>query len=113
MNKIILETESYLISGMENIRFFPFFELGFNEWVIYENDNPKYYIRLHSDTESKIINWLATEIKKGEDLRNLIIELGKQIKKNWDIFPTQKGKEVENSYQTEKIELEFLTDEII
>ena len=35
-DKITLETESYLIIGKENQRFFPFLELEFNEVVIYE-----------------------------------------------------------------------------
>ena len=111
MNTIKLETESYLIKGKENGRFFPFFELEFNEWVIYENDRPKYYFGLNSDVESEfeIINRLVTELKNGKDLRNLISELGKK----WDIFPSQLGMEVENSYKTERIDLEFLTDKTI
>jgi len=38
MNKITLDTESYLVIGKENERFYPFLELEFNETVIYEND---------------------------------------------------------------------------
>ena len=115
MNTIVLVTESYLIKEKQNERFFPFLELEYNEWIIYENDKPKYYIELQSDTESefKVINWLVSKLKEGKDLRNLIIFLGKQNNKNWDIFPTQKGMEVENSFHTERIELEFLTDKII
>ena len=113
--RITLETESYKINGKENERFFPFLELEFNEWIIYENDNPKYFIKLNSDVESefKIINWLVNELKNGKDLRNLISELGKDYEKSWDIFPSQKGKEIENSFKKERIELEILTDKTI
>lgn len=111
-DKITLKTESYLIFGKENERFFPFLELEFNEWVIYENDKPKYFIDLDAEVKSelKINNWLVAELKNGGDLRILISELGKENEKKWDIFPSQKGMEVENSYKTEQIELEFLTE---
>lgn len=57
MNKIILETESYLTKNGENQRFFPFLELEYNEWVIYEDDEPKYFFQLSTDlkSESEII----------------------------------------------------------
>lgn len=115
MNKITLETESYSISGKENERFFPFLELEFNEWVIYENDKPKYYVGLNADVKSefKINNWLVTELKKGNDLQKLISELGEKYYKSWNIFPSQKGFEVEKSYQAQRIELEILTDKTI
>lgn len=114
-NKINLKTESYLINGKEDERIFPFFELEFDEWVVFEHDKPKYYFRLNPDTESEfdIINWLVAEINNGKDLRSLISEIGRRNEKIWDIYPSQLGKEVENSYQTEKIELEYLTDRTI
>ena len=53
MKKITLETESYLIEGKENARFFPFLELEYNEDVIYEkNDIPKYYLSFSEDLKS-------------------------------------------------------------
>ena len=112
MEKIILETESYQMNGLKDKRFFPFYDLDFNEWVIYENDIPKYYIRLQENpkTESQIANWIANKLKCGNDLRDLIIELGNRSGNHWDIFPSQKGKEIESSYKSEKIELEILTD---
>ena len=115
MNIITLETESYLITGKENKRFYPFLELEFNEWVIYENDSPKYYFGLNSDVESEfeIINWIVNELKNGKKLRDLISQLGKEYGKKWDIFPSQLGMEVESSYQTERIDLEFLTDKTL
>lgn len=115
MDKVVIETESYVIRGKENDRFFPFLEPEFDEWVIYENDIPKYFIKLLPDliSEFEIINRLGEELKNGKNLRNLILELGKRYEKDWDIFPSQKGMEVENSYKTEQVELELLTDKII
>ena len=64
--KITLETESYLVEGKENERFFPFLELEFNEDVIYENDVPKYYLSFSEDLKSAygIGKWIMTELEK-------------------------------------------------
>ena len=116
MEKIKLETESYLISGKENERFFPFLELEFNENVIYENDIPKYYLSFSDDlkTAQGIGNWIMTDLEKnGHNLRDLIIELGNKLNLKWDIFSSNVGNQVEDSYQTEQVELEILTDKII
>ena len=66
MDKIALETESYLVSGKENERFYPFLELEFNETVIYENDIPKYYLSFSDDLKSAhgIGNWIMTDLEK-------------------------------------------------
>ncbi|MCG2419761.1 hypothetical protein K8089_12070 [Aequorivita sp. F47161] len=115
MSRIKLETESYLIKGNENERFFPFLELELNEWIIYENDTPKYYFDLNSEVESEfeILNWLVAELNSGKKLQDLISELGKRKGKIWNIFPSQLGMEVETSFKTERIELEYLTDRTI
>ena len=116
MDKLNLETESYLIKGKENERFFPFLELEFNENVIYENDIPKYYLSFSDDlkTANGIGNWIMADLEKNRhNLRELVIELGKRLNLKWDIFSSKTGMEVENSYQTEKIELEILTDKTI
>ncbi|WP_437396911.1 hypothetical protein [Flagellimonas lutimaris] len=116
MEKLIIETESYLSSGKENERFFPFLELEFNEIVIYENDIPKYYLSFSDDlkTANGIENWIMADLEKnGHNLRKLIIELGNSLNLKWDIFSSKTGMELENSYQTEKIELEILTDKTI
>jgi hypothetical protein len=116
MNKIKLETESYLISGKENERFFPFLELEFNENVVYENDIPKYFLSFSDDLKSAygIGNWIMADLEKnGQNLRKLIIELGNELNLKWDIFSSNVGNQVENSYQTEQVELEILTDKII
>jgi hypothetical protein len=116
MEKIKLETESYLIRGKENERFFPFLELEFNENVIYENDIPKYYLCFSDDlkTAQGIGNWIMADLEKnGHNLRDLIVELGNKLNLKWDIFSSNVGNQVEDSYQTEQVVLEILTDEII
>ena len=115
MEKIALETESFLLIGEDNERFYPFLELDYNEWVIYENDQPKYYFRLDFDVNSEfeIVNWLTAEIKTGKDLQNLIMELGNKYGKEWDIFSSKKGQEREGSQRLEQIKLELLTDRLI
>ncbi|WP_435623775.1 hypothetical protein [Flagellimonas sp.] len=116
MNKIKLDTESYLISGKNNERFFPFLELELNENVIYENDIPKYYLSFSDDLKSAhgIGNWIMADLEKnGHNLRDLIVELGNKLNLNWDIFSSNVGNQVDDSYQTEQVELEILTDKTI
>lgn len=116
MDKITLETESYLICGNENERFFPFLELEFNEEVIYENDIPKYYLSFSDELKSAhgIGDWIMIELKKnGHNLRELIIELGKSLNLDWDIFSSNVGKFIEDSWKREKIELIILNDKLI
>ncbi|XCF07514.1 hypothetical protein ABI125_06565 [Tamlana crocina] len=116
MDKIKLETESYLISGKENERFFPFLELEFNENVIYENDIPKYYLSFSDDLKNAhgIGNWIMADLEKnGHNLRDLIVELGNALNLKWDIFSSNVGNQIENSYQTEEVELEILNDKTI
>ena len=116
MEKITLETESYLIEGKENDRFFPFLELEFNENVIYENDFPKYYLSFSDDLKSAygFGNWIMIELEKnGHKLRDVIVKLGKSLDKEWDIFSSNVGKQIDGSWKSEKIELTLLTDKEI
>ncbi|MCH2218494.1 MAG: hypothetical protein MK076_10580 [Flavobacteriales bacterium] len=116
MEKITLETESYLIEGKENARFFPFLELEYNEDVIYENDIPKYYLCFSEDLKSAygIGNWIMIELKKNDhDLRKTITLLGQSMNLDWDTFSTYVGKQIDGSWQSEKIELTILTDNVI
>ncbi len=116
METITLETESYLVEGKENKRFFPFLELEFNENVIYENDIPKYYLSFSDDLKSAhgIGNWIMADLEKKEHkLRDVIVELGKTLDLEWDIFSTNVGKQIDGSWKSEKIELILLTDKEI
>lgn len=116
LEKIVLETESYLVEGKENERFFPFLELEFNEAVIYENDIPKYYISLPNDpkTTDGVQDWIINELEKnGHDLRKLIVTLGKSLNLNWDIFSSHIEKIVEESWKSESVELTVFNDRLI
>ena len=55
-----------------------------------------------------------TELQKnGHNLRELIIELGKSLNLDWDIFSSNVGKFIEDSWKLEKIELIILNDKLI
>ena len=116
MNKIILETESYLINTKGKERYFPFLEMEYNEHVIYENDIPKYFLIFSEDLNSAhgVGIWIMTELKKnGHNLRELIIGLGKELDLKWDIFSSNVGKLVDDSWKIETIELIRFDDELI
>ena len=51
--------------------------------------------------------------KNGHKLDKLIVELGNSLNLKWSVFSSKIRMEVENSYQTEQIELEILTDKTI
>lgn len=111
-----LETESYLIEGKENDRFFPFLELEFNENVIYENDIPKYFLSFSEDLKSahEVGDWIITELERnGYELRTLIIELGRSLNLNWDVFSSNVRRFVEDSQKPETIELIRFSDNLI
>lgn len=116
MEKITLETESYLISEKGNERFFPFLEMEYNKNVIYEDDVPKYILYFSEDLKSAhgVGNWIMDELEKnGHNLRDLIIKLGDSLNLKWDIFSSNVGKFVEDSWKSETIELIRFSDSLI
>ena len=116
MDKIILQTESYLIIGKDNERFLPFLELEFNETVIYENDVPKYFLSFSEDLKEAdgIGNWIMEDLEKnGHKLRDFIVKLGEKFNLKWDIFSSHVGNQVDSSYLNEEVELELFTDKTI
>jgi hypothetical protein len=116
MNKITLETESYLVEERGNERFFPFLEIEYNETIIYENEVPKYYLSFSSELESAngFGNWFMEELQnKGNDLSGFIVELGKSLNLNWDVFYTGFGEIIEDSWNSEVVELIEFNDRLI
>ncbi|WP_340155420.1 hypothetical protein [uncultured Winogradskyella sp.] len=116
MNKITLETESYLVEERGNERFFPFLEIEYNETIIYENEIPKYYLSFSSELESAngFGNWFMEELqKKRNDLSGFIVELGKSLNLNWDVFYTGFGEIIEDSWNSEIVELIEFNDKLI
>jgi hypothetical protein len=116
MNKITLETESYLVEERGDERFFPFLEIEYNETIIYENEVPKYYLSFSSELESAngFGNWFMEELQnKGNDLSGFIVELGKSLNLNWDVFYTGFGEIIEDSWNSEIVELIEFNDKLI
>ncbi|MCF8714483.1 hypothetical protein JM658_06520 [Joostella atrarenae] len=116
MDKVILETESYLVQGEGSKRFLPFLEIEYNETIIYENEIPKYYLSFSSELESAngFGNWFMAELqKKGNDLSGFIVELGKSFNLNWDVFYTGFGEIIEDSWNSEIVELIEFNDKLI
>ena len=116
MDKVTLETESYLVEERGNERFFPFLEIEYNETIIYENEVPKYYLSFSSELESAngFGNWFMEELqKKGNDLSEFIVELGKSLNLNWDVFYTGFGEIIEDSWNSEIVELIEFNDRLI
>ena len=116
MDKVTLETESYLVEERGNERFFPFLEIEYNETIIYENEVPKYYLSFSSELESAngFGNWFMEELqKRGNDLSGFIVELGKSLNLNWDVFYTGFGEIIEDSWNSEIVELIEFNDRLI
>ena len=114
MKTIQLNTESYLFkdSGRE-FRAIPFYELEFNEWVIYEDGIPKYYFELHEDAKDKVILSVIKDLKRGKELDSIIQGIGKKYNKNWTTINNIKGLEINNSFRSETIELTWFDSELI
>ncbi len=63
MKKINLETESYLFDGENGkIRAIPFFELSIDEWVIYQNQEPKYLLNFNY-SESSFVKQISESME--------------------------------------------------
>lgn len=116
MDKVTLETESYLVQGEGSKRFLPFLEIEYNETIIYENEIPKYYLSFSSELESAngFGNWFMEELqKKGNDLSGFIVQLGKSLNLNWDVFYSGFGEIIEDSWNSEIVELIEFNDKLI
>lgn len=104
---IVLETEAYLEKETKE-KFYPFYELEYNQWIVYEDDYPKYYFELVEDTNNIVVNDLILKVKEGHDLADLIVEMGKKRNKSWSIHSSKVGKEIEDSFNNEVLKLENL-----
>lgn len=103
MKTLELNTESFLFETSEGqIRAIPFFELSIDEWVIFQNGYPKYFIDFNQKTSSFIVE-IKARMEKGEDLDAIVIQIGKYLGLNWTINHHIQGQEIENSEQPEKV----------
>lgn len=108
MKKINLETESYLFDGENGkIRAIPFFELSIDEWVIYQNQEPKYLLNFNY-SESSFVRQISESMEQGVDLEEIINKYGIYLGLDWTTKHNIKSKEIPDSQQTEKVELELI-----
>jgi hypothetical protein len=108
IKKINLDTESYLFDG-ENGKFraIPFFELSIDEWVIYQNQAPKYLLNFNY-RESSFVKQVSESMKQGIDLEEIINKYGIYLGLDWTTKNNIKSKEIPDSQQPEKVELELI-----
>lgn len=106
MKKIKLETESYLFDG-ENGKFraIPFYELSIDEWVIYQNQEPKYLIDFNY-RESSFVKQIKKAMEQGVDLEEIINKYGIYLGLDWTTRHNIESTEIPDSQQIEKVELE-------
>jgi len=108
MKPVTLDIESYLFESENgSFRAIPFYELSIDEWVIYQNEHPKYLIDFNL-RESPFIKQIKESMNKGLDLEEIIYKYGVYLGLEWTTKHDIKSQEVENSQQTEKVELEII-----
>jgi hypothetical protein len=110
MTTIELQTESYLFETSEGqLREIPFFELSIDEWVIFQNGHPKYFLDFNRRTSPLIIE-LRKRMEKGEDLDAIVNQIGRYLGLKWTIKHNIQGKEIKGSEQPEKVSVKLLDD---
>ena len=108
MRPATLEIESYLFES-ENGQFraIPFYELSIDEWVIYQNQKPKYLIDFNL-RESPFIQQIQERMEQGFELEEIIYKYGVYLGLDWTTKHNIESREIENSQQTEKVNLEII-----
>ncbi len=110
LEKITLEVESHLVKSEDvSFRTIPFHELSINEWIVFEDNEPKYFLDFNRN-DDPIIKELKTQLTLGKDLDDCVKDIG--FKKNRSLSTVRKidGEIVNGSWQLEKISLFVLTD---
>jgi len=111
METIKLQTESYLFENSDGrFRAIPFYELSIEEWIVYENGQPKYLLDFNK-REKPLIKDLKTRLDKGEELESLIWKLGRFLGREWTTKHNINATEISDTQQIENIEL-LLIDEL-
>jgi hypothetical protein len=108
MQTVTLQTQSFLFEGSdEQFRATPFYELSIEEWVVYENGQPKYLIDFNRRTQPLILD-LTTKLDSGEPLEEVVIKIGRFLGRQWTTEHNIQGKEIPNTGQPESITLTLL-----
>ncbi|MBS1605241.1 MAG: hypothetical protein JST42_21435 [Bacteroidetes bacterium] len=110
METVKRQTESYLFENSgETFRAIPFYELSIQEWVVYQQGQPKYLIDFDRRTKP-LIQDIRIKLESGEELDNVVSQLGRFLGRQWTIKHNIKGKEIPDSCQQETVELVLLDD---
>ena len=108
METVKLKTESYLFENSEGqFRAIPFYELSIDEWVVFEKGIPKYLIDFNR-RQMPLIQDIKTKLQNGENLEEIVLNLGKFLGKEWTTQQNIDLQEIPNSEKPEEIELIFL-----
>ena len=108
METVTLQTESYLFQNSDTqFRAIPFYELSIDEWVIFENGQPKYLLDFNRRTKP-LIQDLTARLNKGEQLEEAVEKLGRFLGRHWTIKHNIDGSEIPNSQKTETITVTLL-----
>jgi hypothetical protein len=104
------QTASYLFQTSDKIvRAIPFYELSIDEWVVYENGQPKYLLDFNR-RDKPLIQDLRKKLNQGEKLEDNVWRLGRFLGKDWTTRHNIEGTEIQSSWQIENVELILLDD---
>lgn len=108
MKPITLEIDSYLFQN-ENGQFraIPFYELSIDEWVVFQNQKPKYLIDFNL-RESSFIQQIQESMEQGFNLEEVIYKYGVYLGLDWTTKHNIESQEIENSQQSEKVKLDII-----
>ena len=110
MKTIRLKTESYIFKNSNSeFRAIPFYELSIDEWIIFENGTPKYYLDFNNRT-APLISDINKKLDSGDKLDDIITNIGNFLGKNWTIKHNIIGEEILHSEKDEIIEVCVITD---
>jgi hypothetical protein len=108
METVTLQTESYLFQNSDGqFRAIPFYELSIDEWVIFENGQPKYLLDFNRRTKP-LVQDLTKRLKNGEQLDEAVQKVGRFLGRQWTTNHNIEGSEIPNSQQTETVTVTFL-----
>ena len=108
METLSLQTESYLFENSDGqFRAIPFYELSIDEWIIFENGQPKYLLDF-TRRAKPIVQDFTKRLNDGEQLEDVVAKLGRFLGRQWTTLHNIKGAEIPNSQQTETVIVTFL-----
>ena len=108
METVTLQTESFLFQDSDRqFRAIPFYELSIDEWIIFENEQPKYLIDFNRRTKP-LVQDLTKRLNNGEQLDEAIQKVGRFLGRQWTTNHNIEGSEIPNSQQTETVTVTFL-----